>query len=97
MKGTTTTRGKPISAKHKKDDDNDEESKSRNYVEKTLEKENSDKVNILLQNVSALKQISSGIGSHLKEEKVLLGQLDEDFAKNNLTVKKVMGRIDDLF
>lgn len=46
--------------------------------------------------MSTLKQISTGIGGHLKDEKVLLEQLDGDFAKSTLNVRKVMGRIDDM-
>jgi hypothetical protein len=33
----------------------------------------------------------------LKDEKVLLDQLDNDFAKSNLMVAKVMARLDVLF
>jgi hypothetical protein len=50
------TRSKPKQAAHKKDDDrpSDEESKG-NFVKQTLERENSNKIDQLLNNVSTLK------------------------------------------
>lgn len=86
---------KRSAAPSKKNDDADEESKD-DHVKKTLERENKQKVDQLLSNVSAIKQMSTGIGSHLQDEKVLLGQLGSDFERSNTSVRKVMGRMDDL-
>ena len=87
---------RPKTAAHKKDDDRCDEESKGNFVKKTLEKENSHKIDQLLNNVSTLKQISNGLGGHLKDEKVLLEQIDNNFAKSTEMVRRVMGRMDDM-
>ena len=46
---------RPKTAAHKKDDDRCDEESKGNFVKKTLEKENINKIDQLLNNVSTLK------------------------------------------
>ena len=73
-------REKKIAASHKKNDDlADPEKGGDQHVENKLKKENTEKIDLLANQVSLIKQITRGIGDQMKEEKGLLGSLDSSF------------------
>ena len=72
-------REKKLAASHKKNDDlQDPEKggKDDQSVENQLKKENTEKIDLLAKSVSQIKQITYGIGEHMKDEKGLLTNLD---------------------
>ena len=82
--------------KHKKNDDvniePDEE--SRSFVEKRLEQDNKEKIDVLSEHVTAMKSLSKGMGQQLEEEKTVLKDLDSGFDKTKVMVQKALGRMD---
>jgi flagellar capping protein FliD len=61
-----------------------------------MQSENRQKIELLANQVSTIRQISKGIGSHLEEEKELINQLDSGFDKTKVMVGKVFDRMDNL-
>ena len=78
----------------KKTDGDDEESKG--FVEKTMSKENNDKIDLLSNQVSAIKNISHTLGSQMKEEKTVLNTLDSGFDKTKMMAGKALSKLDEM-
>ena len=55
---------KPKVNLHKKDDDKGDE-ESKGFMENSMQEENKQKIDALENSVTAIKQMSKGIGSHL--------------------------------
>ena len=78
----------------KKTDGDDEESKG--FVEKTLHRENNDKIDVLGQQVRKMKSITVGLEGQLQEDKQVISSLDGGFDKTKQVVSKTLGRLDEL-
>ena len=83
-----------MDSKSKKFDNDDEESKG--YVEKTLEKDNHEKIDLLGSQVSKIKSITKGIGGQIKEDSEIIKTLDGGFDKTKALVSRTLGRLDTL-
>ena len=62
----------------------DEESKG--FVEKQIQKENSSKIDILERNVSAIKSLTSGIQSQMKDDDKVISGLSSGFDRSKALV-----------
>jgi len=80
---------------HKKNDDYYDEEKG-GLIIKQMEKDNTDKIDALGDNVSTIKKLTDGMRGHLQGEKKVLGDLDKGFTKSAGMVKESIGKIDSL-
>lgn len=78
----------------KKNDDHDEE--SQGFVEKQINGENKQKIDLLGSQVSAIKNITRGLTTQIKDDKAVIERLDTGFDKTKLLISKTMGKMDDM-
>ena len=78
----------------KKTDGDDEESKG--FIEEQVKKENTDKISILENQVTAMKGISMGLTNQISEDKTIISKLDGGFDKTKMLVGKTLGKLDDM-
>ena len=85
-------------SQHKKDDDVDMESgpggANKDYMEKKYKQDNDQKLDLLANSVSSIKQMSRNIGSQMEEEKSIIGSLDTGFVKSKDLVNNIVGSMD---
>ena len=75
---------------HKKNDDIDPEIGNDKLVEESMQEDNNKKINILASQVSAIKNISKGLGEHVNNEAGLLGNIDGKFGEAREHMKGLM-------
>lgn len=77
---------------HNNKKNDDEETKG--FVETETVKENDNKISRLERNVSAIKQMTSGITNQIKTDEVVITQLQSGFDRSKALVSRTLGRMD---
>lgn len=65
-------------------------------VEKQMNKDNNDHINVLAQNISSIKSISKNITKTLKDEQTLMDDLENGFGKSDTLMGTTMGKLNKL-
>ncbi|CDW90093.1 clip-associating protein [Stylonychia lemnae] len=80
----------------KKTDAENPDEESQNFIEKQAMKDNDNRVDILEKQVSAIKGISMGLSTQIKDDVNLIKKLDTGFDKTKLMVTRTLGKLDEM-
>ena len=65
-------------------------------VEKQMNKDNNEQINVLAQNISSIKKISKSITKTLKDEEALMDDLENGFGKSDTLMGNTMNKLNKL-
>ena len=82
--------------KGRKKQKTDEDEEAKGFVEMQALKDNETKIDVLHKNVSAIKQLTTGISNQIGEDDKVIGSLNQGFDRSKDLVKRTLSQMDSL-